>query len=734
MERRESDTASNYQNHLRSKLSSSLKFRVTFAVFSVFIVSIWGTLFYISQTLTAELKSLLEVQQYSATLIVANNINQELTLRLDSLRTVAHLVEKSVPKNSEDWGKFIDQKPVLQSFFNGGLFFENIDGVVMTGGTPLNDLSGQTLSRYDRDIVSIAIDREQASIGRTKFLEFKKQAIVAMATPVKNKQGQVIGAVSAVINLSVPNFLTQITDKAYAKTGSYFLVDPDQRLILAATNRKRLMERLPEPGKIPEIDWALKGNEGSVVGINPFGKEQLMAVKTLPISGWVFAIVLPTEEAFAPIYAMQRRLLLIGLIASVVIGFVIRSIVTRQLAPISRAAEFLTEISHRNDGMHALPVVRNDEVGRLIIGFNQLMTEVSLREAALSHTKAELEGTLNAIPDLLFECDIDGYIYSSRIHYCNSPFGETKDLIGKYFSDVLPKKPVEILLAALQQAQEDGHGSGLRFQISIEQDLLWFELSVAQKPSKTLADLRFVVLVRDVSENINAQIELKKSRDELRALANQLQNGREEQRAHLAREIHDVLAQELTRLKIDLSWMKRRMGEPLSEASRENLLVRTNQAMALVDSSITTVQRIATELRPVILDSLGLYAAIEWQVEDFAQRTGLACRAEVPEGDVMPSREISIALFRILQESLTNIARHANAMNVLVVLVFKNDDWILSIHDDGIGITSLQITAPHSLGLLGMYERALAIGGDINVEGASGVGTIITVRVPTAGV
>lgn len=201
----------------------------------------------------------------------------------------------------------------------------------------------------------------------------------------------------------------------------------------------------------------------------------------------------------------------------------------------------------------------------------------------------------------------------------------------------------------------------------------------------------------------------------------------------MAREIHDVLAQELTRLKIDLSWMQRRLGVAVDEPLRENLLVRVGQATALVDSSITTVQRIATELRPVILDSLGLFAALEWQVEDFAQRTGVKCATSVPQNMSPPGREISIALFRILQESLTNIARHSHATEVQVRLALESDGWLLTVKDNGVGLMQEQVAAHHSLGLLGMGERALAVGGSVHFAGDPCTGTTITVHVPKAG-
>jgi signal transduction histidine kinase len=290
-----------------------------------------------------------------------------------------------------------------------------------------------------------------------------------------------------------------------------------------------------------------------------------------------------------------------------------------------------------------------------------------------------------------------------------------------------------VFWTALKQAREQERSEGQQCQIVVNYESVWFELSVARKPQVADAPDNFVLLARDVTESRQAQQELRQSRDELRALANRLQNGREEQRAHLAREIHDVLAQELTRLKIDLSWMQRRLGVAVDEPLRENLLVRVGQATALVDSSITTVQRIATELRPVILDSLGLFAALEWQVEDFAQRTGVQCSSSVPIHIDPPARDVAIVLFRILQESLTNIARHANATVVQVCLALESDSWLLTVKDNGIGMTQEQVEAHSSLGLLGMGERAMAIGGSVHFLGAPGSGTAITTRVPTKG-
>ena len=357
-----------------------------------------------------------------------------------------------------------------------------------------------------------------------------------------------------------------------------------------------------------------------------------------------------------------------------------------------------------------------------------------LAEAALRDSEDRLNGIVYSAMDAIISVDsLQRIVLFNRA--AQTMFGYAPaDVLGQPLDRLMPSR-----FAAGHALKVTNFGKeattarkvgALGVLLGLRADGEEFPIEVSISRSQIGGDALFTAIIRDVSESKVAQQQLQRSRDDLRALANRLQTGREEQRAHLAREIHDVLAQELTRLKIDLSWMKRRLGGPVDEPLRENLLVRAGQAMALIDSSITTVQRIATELRPVVLDSLGLFAAIEWQVEDFGQRSGLKCSTSVVQDDVPPNRDISIVLFRILQESLTNIARHAHATEVQVKLEMQHDTWVITVHDNGVGITEEQIAAHRSLGLLGMGERALAIGGSVHFAGSPSEGTTITARVP----
>lgn len=238
---------------------------------------------------------------------------------------------------------------------------------------------------------------------------------------------------------------------------------------------------------------------------------------------------------------------------------------------------------------------------------------------------------------------------------------------------------------------------------------------------------------RDITERKEIEAALQASREQFRALADRLQSVREEERTRIAREIHDQLAQELTWLKISLSWLSRRWSEPADAARDKGIQTELKMMIEVADRVITSVQRIATELRPVVLDSLGLSAAIEWQAREFEARTGVRCDVSLPAQAPQLDRERSTALFRILQESLTNVARHARASLVQVALDYQPDQIGLSVRDNGQGIEPARLRDPHSVGLVGIRERALLLGGGCEIFGGPGAGTTVQVRLPLPG-
>jgi PAS domain S-box-containing protein len=234
---------------------------------------------------------------------------------------------------------------------------------------------------------------------------------------------------------------------------------------------------------------------------------------------------------------------------------------------------------------------------------------------------------------------------------------------------------------------------------------------------------RIVRITDDITERRLAQEELQRSFAELRALTSRLQSVREEERTRVSREIHDELGQALTAIKIDLSSWSRELDPPEGRQ-------RAVPILQMIDQTIQSVRRISTELRPGILDDLGLLAAVEWAAEEFQRRTGTRCQLDLPARDAGLDQEGATALFRIFQETLTNIARHAKATLVVIRLTAENGNIVLEVRDNGIGFTPPQVSAGSSLGILGMKERALLLGGKLTMTGAPGAGTTVRASIP----
>ncbi len=234
-----------------------------------------------------------------------------------------------------------------------------------------------------------------------------------------------------------------------------------------------------------------------------------------------------------------------------------------------------------------------------------------------------------------------------------------------------------------------------------------------------------VVVFLDITERKRAEQQLTLSHDQLRKLTARLESVREEERILIAREIHDELGQALTGVKLELCLLHDQIAE-VSPA----MMNRLESISTLVDGTIQSVQRIATELRPVVLDQLGLIPAIEWQAHEFQARTGIQCTLDVYLRAITLSHAGSTAMFRIFQEILTNVARHAQASIVHITLQEQAGSLVLDVRDNGRGVTDAELADPHSLGLVGMRERALLLGGETIFTGSPGAGTAVRVRIP----
>jgi len=238
----------------------------------------------------------------------------------------------------------------------------------------------------------------------------------------------------------------------------------------------------------------------------------------------------------------------------------------------------------------------------------------------------------------------------------------------------------------------------------------------------------YTVILRDVTERVRAEEALDRSRQELRELASRMDSVREQEKSRIARELHDELAQALTALKMDTSWIAERLP-----AGQDVLAAKLTGMQAMLDATVAATRRISADLRPLLLDDLGLVAAAEWLVQNFTERTGVRCDLAVGAPDLEVGHALASAVFRILQESLTNVARHAQASLVEVVLDSSAGEVTLTVRDNGRGFSPESPRKPNSYGLLGLRERASLLGGEVRIVSEPGRGSTVEMRLPLKG-
>jgi PAS domain S-box-containing protein len=247
----------------------------------------------------------------------------------------------------------------------------------------------------------------------------------------------------------------------------------------------------------------------------------------------------------------------------------------------------------------------------------------------------------------------------------------------------------------------------------------------ASRIGESLTKRNIVITYEDITEREKAKNELEQSREQLRNLYTHLQSVREKERTRIARELHDELGQLLTALNTDLIMLQRKI--PDKEVA---LLEKTDAMVKLIDMTMNTLKRIYMDLRPGMLDHLGLVAAIRWQIEEFRKRSDIGCTIIAEPDEISLDVELSTTVFRIFQETLTNILRHAEATKVNVRLKKTKKYVDLIVRDDGKGIRDEELTKTNSFGLIGIRERAIALGGTAEISGEKGRGTTVKVRIP----
>jgi len=355
------------------------------------------------------------------------------------------------------------------------------------------------------------------------------------------------------------------------------------------------------------------------------------------------------------------------------------------------------------------------------------MTERILAEEALQESEQFNKTIVTSVGEgiIVYDQDLRYMAWNSFMEELTGLPPEV--VLKKHASEILPdlfyKDIVKLLKRAL--SGELVHSEDTAYYIPELDKEGWISISYSPHISVSGKTIGVVAIIRDITIRKKADDELKASREQLRNLATHLETAREEERKQIAYEIHDDLGQSLTALKIDLSWITKRM-----DLKQTVLIERSESMSALIDATINKVRTLSSQLRPSILDHFGLVAAIEWQAEEFEKRTSIPCNIVAEPKDFVLDDYISTGIFRIFQETITNVTRHAHATKVDVSLKLKNGGLELIVSDNGVGITQEQINDHSAFGLMGIRERANFAGGEAEIIGSENNGTTITVTVP----
>jgi diguanylate cyclase (GGDEF)-like protein/PAS domain S-box-containing protein len=381
----------------------SLKTRITLTTLLIFLTGIWSLSFYAHRILRDDMERLLGEQQLSTVSMVAAQVEREFETRIEALEAVARLATVPMQAGPAAMQRLLQNRFDLHVLFSDGIFATGLAGIAIAAAPDGSVRVG--INYGDSEQMLRALRDGKAAIGRPTLSKTAQIPVISIVVPIRDEHGIVIGALAGVTHLGIPNFLDQLIGGRYGKTGGYLLIAPQHRLIVAASDKQRVLESLYPAGGNPFDDRSVQGNAGSGVTKDGRGDEVLYSFKKIPIADWDALVFLPTSEAFFPIRDLQLRLRLAALLLTLLAGALTWWLLKRQLSPLLSAANALVRVADADQAHEPLPIVRRDEIGLLISAFNHLLDTLSKREAALRESEEHFR--------LIFENSGDAIMFAS---------------------------------------------------------------------------------------------------------------------------------------------------------------------------------------------------------------------------------------------------------------------------------------------------------------------------------
>lgn len=504
----------------RSFNSQSLKTRITLVTFGIFLLGTWSLSFYVGRVLEHDMTQLLSDQQFSLARMLSKQIDQELSTRLAALELAALASVPAMQQGAAAIQTSIENRPVLQSLFNGGIIAIDKNGLAIAE----QPLSADRVGTNYRDlkVIATALEQGHVTIGAPVLGKKLNAPVFGMAAPIRDEHGSIIGALSGVVNLGKPNFLSEIMDSRFGKSGGFLLIDRAGRQIVTATDKRRSLEKLPEPGINPQIDRFLEGYEGSAIMVNPQGQKILASDVGLPSANWIVSVVSPTDEAFAPIVRMKRQMQIAALALTLLAAGLSWWALRRQMRPLNMAIGRLQQMSAPGQTLAPLPIEHPDEIGQLVAAFNALVETLKTREHALLESDERLRNILETSLDGFWRVSREGNLLEVNERYAQLSGYTPEEMLGRSVLDFLGEQDLQLAMARHQQILATGHG--LFEDIHCRKDGTTWHVEVSAT-YRSATEGEVVSFIRDISERKRSEAALREAEHKFTALVEQSLTG-----------------------------------------------------------------------------------------------------------------------------------------------------------------------------------------------------------------
>jgi signal transduction histidine kinase len=502
----------------------SLRTRLIVGVLCATVISLWAVTLLVSRYLREDMEAAVSSQQFSTVSLIAAEIDRSVKERINVLHNAAQKFQAGGASKRLQAQDFLETQFVLQPLFNWGVVIADAKGTAI-GSVPV-ELDRLGTHYGDLPFFQKVLETGQTLVSEPMIGRRTKTPVLTIAVPIKSADGRLIGVILGITNLQKPNFLDEISTAKYGQTGDFLLTGPQTRTFIASSDKQRVMKVGPAPGVNFVYDRYINGYDGSGVAVSSRGIEELSSSKRIESTGWLMQSVLPTEEAFVPIRRLQRRLMMISLILTLLTGVVGYGWLRRQLKPLEEAALLLDQMREGSLPRQPLPIRHHDEIGKLANAFNGLLKAIVDQEALQAEIAAieKLRKILAHVPGMIFQyqCHADGtgaFPFASEA--VQDIFGvspaDVETNAGSIRALLLPED-ADKLFSSMQHSAETLQRWLVDYRIQMPGGLIkWLHVDAVPEKDAN-AHLTWYGFVTDVTATKAMEVELESHRNRLEEL------------------------------------------------------------------------------------------------------------------------------------------------------------------------------------------------------------------------